>query len=78
MYDKWLVQEKKDRESINSKKVPKKNEFSDIISTIDNSSIYPIETEGETPERDKKLIGEPDKRHTITKESLQKIRKHKA
>merc|ERR1711867_219377 len=60
------------RESINSKSVPKKNEFSDII---DNSSINPIETEGENPERDKKLIGEPDKRHKITKEPLQKNRK---
>merc|ERR1711867_49404 len=60
------------RESINSKSVPKKNEFSDMI---DNSSINPIKTEGENPERDKKLIGEPDKRHKITKESLQKNRK---
>ena len=72
---KWLVQEKKDKESINSKIVPKKNEFSDTISTIDNSSIDKIETEGENPERDKKIIGEPDKRHKITKESLQKNRK---
>ncbi len=53
----------------------KKNEFSDTISTIDNSSIDKIETEGENPERDKKIIGEPDKRHKITKESLQKNRK---
>merc|ERR1712115_569487 len=70
-----VVQEKKDKESINSKILPKKNEFSDIISTINNSSINTIETEGENPERDKKLIGEPDKRHKITKESLQKNRK---
>ena len=51
IFPKWLVQEKKDKESINSKSVPKKNEFSDI--TIDNSSIDPIKTEGENPERDK-------------------------
>merc|ERR1712115_89431 len=36
---KWLVQEKNDKESINSKSVPNKNEFSNIISMIDNSSI---------------------------------------
>merc|ERR1712240_6435 len=67
-----LVQEKKDKESINSKIIPKKNEFNDTISTIDNSSIDKLENEGENPERDKKIIGEPDKRHKTTKESLQK------
>merc|ERR1712115_108940 len=63
---KWLVQEKKDREC------QKKNEFSDIILTIDKS---PIETEGENPERDKKLIGEPDNRYEIIKKPLQKNKK---
>merc|ERR1712115_332339 len=64
---KWLVQEKKDKESINSKSVPIKNEFNDIIPTINNSSIDPIETEGENPERDKKRI----KRHKVNKKPLQ-------
>merc|ERR1712115_2629 len=52
-YGKWLVQEKKDREC------QKKNEFSDIILTMDKSPLDPIDTEGENPERDKKLIEKP-------------------
>merc|ERR1711954_367214 len=68
---KWLVQEKKDREC------QKKHEFSDMILMIDKSPIDPIETEGENPERDKKLIGEPDNRYKIIKKPLQKIKKAK-
>ena len=70
-----LVQEKKDKESINSKIVAEKNEFIDTISTTENSLIDKIETEGENPERDKKIIGEQDKIHKITKESLQNNKK---
>merc|ERR1711867_163255 len=49
-----LVQEKKDKESINSKIVAEKNEFIDAISITENSLIDKIETEDENPERDKK------------------------
>ena len=68
---KMVSTKKKDKESINSKIVPKKNEFSDIISTINNSSIDTIETEGENPERDKKLI----KRHKIIKNLFKRIKR---
>merc|ERR1711867_207135 len=68
-YGKWLVQEKKDREC------QKKNEFSDIILTIVKSPIDPIDTEGENPERDKKLIEKPDTRNKITRKPLQKNKK---
>merc|ERR1712115_128758 len=68
-YGKWLVQEKKDREC------QKKNEFSDKILTIDKSPTDPIKTEGENPERDKKLFGEPDNRYNIIKKPLQKKKK---
>merc|ERR1712115_741996 len=68
-YEKWLVQEKKDREC------QKKNEFSDIILTIDKSPIDPIDTEGENPERDKKLIEKPDTRNRIIRKPLQKNKK---
>ena len=38
-------------------------------STTENSLTEKIEIEGENPERDKKIIGEQDKTHKITKES---------
>ena len=60
---------KKDKESINTKIVAEKNEFINTISTTENSLTDKIETEGENPERDKKIIGEQDKIHKITKES---------
>merc|ERR1712115_176485 len=68
-YGKWLVQEKKDREC------QKKNEFSDIILTMHKSPIDPIDTEGENPERDKKLIEKPDTRDKIIRKPLQKNKK---
>merc|ERR1712115_316422 len=68
-YGKWLVQEKKDREC------QKKNEFSDIILTIHKSPIDPIDTEGENPERDKKLMEKPDTRNKIIRKPLQKYKK---
>ena len=52
--------------------MPKKNEFRDRILTIDKSPTDPIKTEGENPERDKKLFGEPDNRYKIIKKPLQK------
>ena len=54
---------------INSKIVAEKNEFINEISTTENSLTDKIEIEGENPERDKKIIGEQDKIHKITKES---------
>merc|ERR1711873_161349 len=68
-YGKWLVQEKKERE------YQKKNEFSDIILTIHKSPIDPKDTEGENPERDKKLIEKPDTRNKIIRKPLQKNKK---
>merc|ERR1711895_240923 len=56
-----LSKRKKDKESINSKIVAEKNEFIDTISTTENSLIDKIETEGENPERDKKIIKQQDK-----------------
>ena len=70
-----LVHEKKDKELINSKIIAEKNEFINTISTTENSLTDKIETEGENPERDKKIFGEQDKIHKITKESLQNNRK---
>ena len=64
---KCLVQGKNDKESINSKSVPKNNEFTGIISTSDYSSIDPIETEGENPERDKATTKKQDKIQYTTK-----------
>ena len=65
-----LVHKKKDKELINSKMIAEKNEFINTILTTENSLTDKIEIEGENPERDKKINGEQDKIHKITKESL--------
>ena len=70
-----LVHEKKDKELIISKIIAEKNEFINTISTTENSLTDKIETEGENPERDKKIIEEQDRIHKISKESLQNNRK---
>merc|ERR1712115_346925 len=67
--EKWLVQEKKER------KYQKENEFSDKILTIHKFPIDPIDTEGENPERDKKLIEKPDTSNKIIRKPLQKNKK---
>merc|ERR1712243_526756 len=67
--------EKKDKELINSKILAEKNEFINTILTTENFLTDTIETEGENPERDKKIIEEQDRIHKISKESLQNNRK---
>merc|ERR1712115_731439 len=62
-----LVNEKKDKELINSKMIAENNEFINTILTTENSLTDKIETEGENPERDKKTIEEQDRIHKISK-----------